>query len=166
MYVFLRAPQSSVITFSISSKVSASDSGTFSYRSLEVYLVSATTGQNITVSNGTQLLTQEPASTVKHILWPVPTCVQTGEYNVGGKSSPVERRPLTTIIAHCLRSLDPHQRRHKLLRNHACACRGAEQRRPRHWQRLRPVHSQCPSSAASGLRPTPRNPNSGSRSVQ
>ncbi|PIL32097.1 hypothetical protein GSI_06802 [Ganoderma sinense ZZ0214-1] len=62
--------------------VSASNSGTFSYRSLEVYLVSATTGKNFTISNGTQLLTQEPASTVKHIDWPVATCLQTGEYNL------------------------------------------------------------------------------------
>ncbi|KAI1797762.1 hypothetical protein LXA43DRAFT_968988 [Ganoderma leucocontextum] len=62
--------------------ISAANSGTFSYRTLEVYLVSATTGTNITVSNGTQLLTQEPASTVKHIDWPVATCLQTGVYNL------------------------------------------------------------------------------------
>ncbi|KAM5538160.1 hypothetical protein V8D89_008047 [Ganoderma adspersum] len=67
---------------SIAIDVSASNSGTFSYRSLEVYLVSATVGKNITISNGTQLLTQEPASTVKHINWPIATCLEAGEYNL------------------------------------------------------------------------------------
>lgn len=67
---------------SIAIDVSAGNSGSFSYQSLEIYLVSATTGKNITISNGSQLLTQEPDSTVKHINWPVATCLQEGEYNL------------------------------------------------------------------------------------
>lgn len=52
-----------------------------SYNSLELYLVSATENLNLTVSNGTGLLTQEPGSTVKHLNWPIPTCVPSGSYN-------------------------------------------------------------------------------------
>ncbi|KAJ3719748.1 hypothetical protein C8R42DRAFT_671653 [Lentinula raphanica] len=49
---------------------------------LEIYLVSSETSLNITVSNGTGLLTQEPGSTVKHLNWDVPTCVTAGSYNL------------------------------------------------------------------------------------
>ncbi|KAJ3870049.1 hypothetical protein EV359DRAFT_76052 [Lentinula novae-zelandiae] len=49
---------------------------------LEIYLVSSETGLNITVSSGTGLLAQESGSTVKHINWPVPTCVTAGNYNL------------------------------------------------------------------------------------
>ncbi|OJT11058.1 hypothetical protein TRAPUB_12429 [Trametes pubescens] len=49
---------------------------------LEVYLVSSETQTNITVSSGPQLLSQEPGSTVKHIHWSIPTCLQTGTYNL------------------------------------------------------------------------------------
>ncbi|KAJ4486312.1 hypothetical protein J3R30DRAFT_1484077 [Lentinula aciculospora] len=49
---------------------------------LEIYLVSSDTGLNITVSNGTGLLTQESGSTVKHVNWIVPTCVTAGNYNL------------------------------------------------------------------------------------
>ncbi len=63
-------------------QVSSGITGTFAYNSLEVYLVSATTNSNITVSAGPQLLTQEPGSTVKHLDWPVATCLSTGDYNV------------------------------------------------------------------------------------
>ena len=108
----VRSPLSPPLAFCLPflsfSKVSASNSGTFSYRSLEVYLVSATAGKNITISNSTQLLTQEPASTVKHINWPVATCLQTGEYNVCNNALRVDWRPLTAITAHCLRGIDPH----------------------------------------------------------
>ncbi|KAL7285629.1 hypothetical protein ACG7TL_000733 [Trametes sanguinea] len=49
---------------------------------LEVYLVSSDAQINVTVSSGPQLLSQEPGSDVKHIQWPVPTCLQTGVYNL------------------------------------------------------------------------------------
>ncbi|CDO72358.1 hypothetical protein BN946_scf184977.g55 [Trametes cinnabarina] len=49
---------------------------------LEVYLVSSDPHANITVSSGPQLLSQEPGSDVKHIQWSVPTCLQTGFYNL------------------------------------------------------------------------------------
>ncbi|KIK71143.1 hypothetical protein GYMLUDRAFT_66351 [Collybiopsis luxurians FD-317 M1] len=49
---------------------------------LEIYLVSADTSLNLTVSNGTQLLTQEPGSTVKHLNWIVPDCIPKGDYNL------------------------------------------------------------------------------------
>ncbi|KAJ3737072.1 hypothetical protein DFJ43DRAFT_1049103 [Lentinula guzmanii] len=52
------------------------------YSLLEIYLVSSDTGLNITVSNGTGLLTQESGSTVKHLSWMVPTCVTAGNYNL------------------------------------------------------------------------------------
>ncbi|KAI1795936.1 hypothetical protein LXA43DRAFT_1164138 [Ganoderma leucocontextum] len=40
------------------------------------------TKQNITVSNGTQLLTQEQGSTVKHWSFAVSTCIPAGNYNL------------------------------------------------------------------------------------
>jgi hypothetical protein len=49
---------------------------------LEIYLVSAQTGLNLTVSDGTGLLTQESGSTVKHLNYNVSACVPPGEYNV------------------------------------------------------------------------------------
>ncbi|RPD63069.1 hypothetical protein L227DRAFT_572916 [Lentinus tigrinus ALCF2SS1-6] len=67
---------------SVAIDVSLGTSGTFVYNSLEVYLVSSATTSNVTVSAGPQLLTQEPGSTVKHIDWLVPTCLQTGSYNL------------------------------------------------------------------------------------
>ncbi|KAL5535317.1 hypothetical protein ACEPAF_3411 [Sanghuangporus sanghuang] len=52
------------------------------YDSLEIYLVSAQTRSNFTVSNGSTLLTQEPGSTVKHLNWPLPSCMSPGIYNL------------------------------------------------------------------------------------
>ncbi|KAI0639281.1 hypothetical protein C8Q77DRAFT_1152269 [Trametes polyzona] len=49
---------------------------------LEVYLVSSQTQKNITVSSGAGLLAQEPGSTVKHIHFSVPTCLESGAYNL------------------------------------------------------------------------------------
>ncbi|KAF5390322.1 hypothetical protein D9757_002794 [Collybiopsis confluens] len=49
---------------------------------LEIYLVSAETSLNVTVSNGSTLLTQEPGSSVKHLNWPVPNCIPAGNYNL------------------------------------------------------------------------------------
>ncbi|KAI0778063.1 hypothetical protein BD413DRAFT_98379 [Trametes elegans] len=49
---------------------------------LELYLVSSGAQKNLTVSSGPGLLTQEPGSDVKHIHFTVPTCLQTGVYNL------------------------------------------------------------------------------------
>ncbi|KAI0793392.1 hypothetical protein C8Q75DRAFT_750040 [Abortiporus biennis] len=53
-----------------------------SFQLLEVYLTSASLQLNLTVSSGPGLLTQEPGSTVKHINWQIPDCVQTSSYNI------------------------------------------------------------------------------------
>ncbi|KAJ7102132.1 hypothetical protein B0H15DRAFT_313293 [Mycena belliarum] len=53
-----------------------------SYESLEIYLVSAQTNINITVSSGPAFLTGESGSTVKHLNWPIPSCVPAGDYNL------------------------------------------------------------------------------------
>ncbi|KAF7339821.1 hypothetical protein MVEN_01898600 [Mycena venus] len=50
--------------------------------SLEIYLVSSETNINMTVSAGPALLTGEPGSTVKHLNWPIPTCIPAGNYNL------------------------------------------------------------------------------------
>ncbi|KIJ45590.1 hypothetical protein M422DRAFT_29714 [Sphaerobolus stellatus SS14] len=63
------------------------------YQSLNLFLVSSQTDVNITVSVDA-LLTQESGSTVKHLNWPIPTCLPQGNYNltiyelsrIGGKS--------------------------------------------------------------------------------
>ncbi|EPQ60825.1 hypothetical protein GLOTRDRAFT_113355 [Gloeophyllum trabeum ATCC 11539] len=52
------------------------------YDSLELYLVSSQTSMNLTVSEGTGLLTQESGSTVKHLNWPIPKCLPAGQYNL------------------------------------------------------------------------------------
>jgi len=52
------------------------------YDSLDLYLVSAETDTNITVSDDSVLLQQEPGSTVKHLNWPIPNCLSSGEYNL------------------------------------------------------------------------------------
>ncbi|KAI0034313.1 hypothetical protein K488DRAFT_20672, partial [Vararia minispora EC-137] len=52
-----------------------------SFDSLELYLFSTQTNINVTVSNGTGLLTQEPSSTVKHLNFQLSNCVPAGEYN-------------------------------------------------------------------------------------
>ena len=46
------------------------------------------TKQNITVSNGTELLTQEQGSTVKHWNFNVSTCIPAGNYNVSSIQLP------------------------------------------------------------------------------
>ncbi|KAF7339975.1 hypothetical protein MVEN_01915200 [Mycena venus] len=52
------------------------------YELLEIYLVSAETKINITVSAGPGLLANESGSTVKHVNWPIPTCIPAGNYNL------------------------------------------------------------------------------------
>ena len=49
---------------------------------LNIYLVSSDSGDNITISEGSGLLTQESGSTVKHLNWPIPSCIAAGNYNV------------------------------------------------------------------------------------
>lgn len=50
------------------------------YDFFEIYLVSPSF--NFTVSNGSTILSQESGSTVKHLNFPLPTCVEAGSYNV------------------------------------------------------------------------------------
>jgi len=52
------------------------------YDSLDLYLVSAQTDTNITVSDHSNLLQQEPGSTVKHLNWSIPSCLSSGQYNL------------------------------------------------------------------------------------
>jgi len=52
------------------------------FQSLEIYLVSAQTNINLTVSNTSAFLTGEAQSTVKHLNWPIPTCIPAGNYNL------------------------------------------------------------------------------------
>ncbi|KAL1952079.1 hypothetical protein VTO73DRAFT_1228 [Trametes versicolor] len=66
----------------VSIDVSALKNTTLGIDLLEVYLVSSEAQKNITVSSGTQLLSQDLSSTVKHIHWTIPTCLQTGSYNL------------------------------------------------------------------------------------
>ncbi|KAJ7492819.1 hypothetical protein FB451DRAFT_1219659 [Mycena latifolia] len=53
-----------------------------SYESLEIYLVSAQTNINMTVSAGPALLSGESGSTVRRLNWPIPTCIPAGDYNL------------------------------------------------------------------------------------
>ncbi|KAI5897645.1 uncharacterized protein SCHCODRAFT_02489321 [Schizophyllum commune H4-8] len=48
---------------------------------LEIYMVSAETGMNYTVSSGPGLLENEDGS-VRHLNWPIPTCTKGGNYNL------------------------------------------------------------------------------------
>lgn len=48
---------------------------------LEIFLVSAETGMNYTVSTGPGLLQYESGS-VRHLTWEIPTCVSAGDYNL------------------------------------------------------------------------------------
>jgi LysM repeat protein len=67
----------------LSSDASNPDSTASTHFSLlEIYLVSAETNINLTVSNGTGLLTQESGSTVKHLNYLVPNCIAAGNYNL------------------------------------------------------------------------------------
>ncbi|KAI0335403.1 hypothetical protein GY45DRAFT_1366973 [Cubamyces sp. BRFM 1775] len=74
----LNAGSSSEVAIQVPSLTNA----TFGLDSLEVYLVSSDPQMNITISSGPQALTQEPGSDVKHIRWNVPTCLQSGSYNL------------------------------------------------------------------------------------
>lgn len=70
------------------------------YDSLEIYLVSSQTGLNFTVSNGTDLLTQEPGSTVKHLNWPLPSCMDAGTYNLTYyEGSHIQNEPFFSITS-------------------------------------------------------------------
>ncbi|KAJ7071222.1 hypothetical protein C8F01DRAFT_422781 [Mycena amicta] len=52
------------------------------FNSLTIYLVSSETNINLTVSNNSSFLAGEAQSTVKHLNWPIPTCVPAGNYNL------------------------------------------------------------------------------------
>ncbi|KAK7064392.1 hypothetical protein R3P38DRAFT_2824248 [Favolaschia claudopus] len=52
------------------------------FGSLQIYLVSAQTNVNVTVSADPGFLSSEPGSTVKHLNWPIPTCIPAGDYNL------------------------------------------------------------------------------------
>ncbi|KIP12585.1 hypothetical protein PHLGIDRAFT_27363 [Phlebiopsis gigantea 11061_1 CR5-6] len=52
------------------------------FDSLDIFLVSSETNINLTVIAGSEFLLQEQGSTVKHLNWPIPTCVQPGSYNI------------------------------------------------------------------------------------
>lgn len=52
------------------------------YQSLNLFLVSSETNLNVTVSEGSQYLTQEPGSTVKHLTYVISPCVSAGPYNL------------------------------------------------------------------------------------
>ncbi|KAJ6509330.1 hypothetical protein C8R47DRAFT_1098321 [Mycena vitilis] len=73
------SPISIAVDVSGSGAISSGSNLSTSYRSLEIYLVSAQ--MNMTVSSG-GLLTNETGSTVKHLNWPIPACVQPGDYNL------------------------------------------------------------------------------------
>ena len=51
------------------------------FESLNIFLVSAETKTNLTVSSGLSLLTKETGS-VRHLDYVIPSCVRTGKYNV------------------------------------------------------------------------------------
>ncbi|TBU32429.1 hypothetical protein BD311DRAFT_715100 [Dichomitus squalens] len=71
------------------------------FDSLEIYLVSYQTKQNITVSNGTELLTQEQGSTVKHWNFNVSTCIPAGNYNLTFyEASHIDNQPYFAITAY------------------------------------------------------------------
>ncbi|KAJ6519622.1 hypothetical protein C8R45DRAFT_952129 [Mycena sanguinolenta] len=52
------------------------------FTSLEIYLISGETNINMTVSPSSALLSGESGSTVKHLNWPIPTCMPAGNYNL------------------------------------------------------------------------------------
>lgn len=63
-------------------KLSQSGFSSAGFDSLDIFLVSSETNVNLTVTTGSDFLSQEQGSTVKHLNWPIPTCVQPGSYNV------------------------------------------------------------------------------------
>lgn len=68
------------------------------FDTLEIYLLSYQTCLNVTVSAGTGLLAQEAGSTVKHLDWPIPSCIPAGQYNLTlYESSHINNQPLFTV---------------------------------------------------------------------
>lgn len=51
--------------------------------SLNIFLISSQTNTNITVTSGPQFLGGEQGSTVKHLNFAIPSCLKSGDYNVG-----------------------------------------------------------------------------------
>ncbi|KZP31192.1 hypothetical protein FIBSPDRAFT_925905 [Athelia psychrophila] len=64
------------------SAVTPGNNAATGYDNLNLYLVSVQTNLNISVTNNTDILTQESGSTVKHINWNVPSCITPGVYNL------------------------------------------------------------------------------------
>lgn len=56
--------------------------GNSRFISLDIYFVSADVGVNVTVSHDDGLLDREPGSTVKHLDFPIPSCLPAGNYNL------------------------------------------------------------------------------------
>ncbi|EIW86582.1 hypothetical protein CONPUDRAFT_161305 [Coniophora puteana RWD-64-598 SS2] len=52
------------------------------FQELQIYLVSYDTNLNMTITNGTSLLTQEVGSPVKHLNWTIPSTLPSGNYNL------------------------------------------------------------------------------------
>ncbi|KAF8213485.1 hypothetical protein K438DRAFT_1804063 [Mycena galopus ATCC 62051] len=61
---------------------SSNSSDSTHFESLNIFLVSAQTNINMTVSEGPTLLLNESGSTVKHLNWIIPTCLEAGNYNL------------------------------------------------------------------------------------
>lgn len=58
------------------------NSGDNGYDGLDLYLVSSQTNTNLTVSFNSSILKRESGSAVKHLNWPIPSCIAAGQYNV------------------------------------------------------------------------------------
>ncbi|KIY72756.1 hypothetical protein CYLTODRAFT_485999 [Cylindrobasidium torrendii FP15055 ss-10] len=52
------------------------------FKLLEVFLLSTESGINLTVASGASLIGGEEGSTVKHLNWVVPKCLDPGNYNL------------------------------------------------------------------------------------
>jgi len=80
------------------------------YDNLNLYLVSAQTKFNISVTNGTNILTQESGSTVKHVNWNVPSCITPGAYNLTVyEGSHIDNQDYYTITPIALQINNPSQ---------------------------------------------------------
>ncbi|KAI0807375.1 hypothetical protein C8Q74DRAFT_1362886 [Fomes fomentarius] len=79
------------------------------FESLEIYLVSYETKQNITVSSGLDLLNREQGSTVKHWDFNVSTCIPAGNYNLTFyEASHIDDQPYFAITAYSVTVMNDH----------------------------------------------------------
>ncbi|KAH8835201.1 hypothetical protein DL96DRAFT_1573297 [Flagelloscypha sp. PMI_526] len=72
----------------------------------EIYLTSLETNTNLTISSGPSLLQNEATSSVKHIDYLVPDCIQPGNYNVTFYESSHVNESAHFIITHIPITLD------------------------------------------------------------